>query len=366
MGENNNESIGVSDATHIPAACAAFGEELMTNDDLGKIKSRRTVTDPLKKRADVSLDSYLHHGLEDFDQFEQDLTNEALPTQHRRKSDRRLDEHYDFGYADKWSQRFEADAIVAAKPSRRVFPSIMPYLAVAIMCGVVSGGVLLYFMVRQSMPLDEEAGAQQIERAIGPGEAFAHVSPSQATSDSPPSAQGSDNPSRALAAASNDANEKVADANSAPSFFSAVDADAKDQSFRPDARPANPTAMPEAIASLKASPETSQNSASGAGLDPKANHPKLTSDQEKKMLKRATDLLAQYDIAGARLIFHYLANHGSAKGAFGLAESYDPKKWSGRHVAGMTPDANEALTWYARAAELGSKDAAAILRKNKP
>ncbi len=93
---------------------------------------------------------------------------------------------------------------------------------------------------------------------------------------------------------------------------------------------------------------------------------KVPGDQEQKMLKRASALMSQNDIAGARLIFQYLANHGSAGGAFALAETYDPKKWAGRRVAGMTPDAILARSWYARAAELGSKDAAAVLRKDKP
>ncbi len=84
------------------------------------------------------------------------------------------------------------------------------------------------------------------------------------------------------------------------------------------------------------------------------------------MLKRASTLLTQNDISGARLIFHYLANHGSASGAFALAETYDPKKWAGRRITGMAPDAGVARTWYARAAELGSKEAAAVLRKNNP
>ncbi len=84
------------------------------------------------------------------------------------------------------------------------------------------------------------------------------------------------------------------------------------------------------------------------------------------MLKRASTLLSQNDIAGARLIFQYLANHRSAAGAFALAESYDPKKWGARRVTGMAPDANMARSWYARAAELGSREAAAILRRDQP
>ncbi len=93
---------------------------------------------------------------------------------------------------------------------------------------------------------------------------------------------------------------------------------------------------------------------------------KLPADQEEKMLKRASTLMGENDIAGARLIFQYLVNHGSAAGAFALAESYDPKKLAGHRVTGLTPDANLARSWYARAAELGSKEAAAVLRKERP
>ena len=94
--------------------------------------------------------------------------------------------------------------------------------------------------------------------------------------------------------------------------------------------------------------------------------PKLPPEQENSMLKRASTLLGANDIAGARLIFQYLANHGSAGGAFALAESYDPKKWASHRVSGMSPDGDLARTWYARASELGSREAAAILRKEKP
>jgi TPR repeat protein len=99
---------------------------------------------------------------------------------------------------------------------------------------------------------------------------------------------------------------------------------------------------------------------------PESNLPKMTADREESMLSRAADLMAQNDIAGARLIYGYLANHGSASGAFALAESYDARKWAGRRVAGMSPDAGLAEAWYARAAALGSKEANAMLGRNKP
>jgi tetratricopeptide (TPR) repeat protein len=93
---------------------------------------------------------------------------------------------------------------------------------------------------------------------------------------------------------------------------------------------------------------------------------KLSAEQEDTMLKRASTLLSQNDIAGARLILQYLANHGSVGGAFALGESYDPKKWASHRVIGMTPDEDLARSWYARAAEIGNREPAAILRKEKP
>jgi TPR repeat protein len=75
----------------------------------------------------------------------------------------------------------------------------------------------------------------------------------------------------------------------------------------------------------------------------------------------------QNDIAGARLILNYLANHGSASAAFALAETFDAKKWSGRHITGMTSDAELADKWYTLAAALGSDEAAVtLLSKEKP
>jgi TPR repeat protein len=94
---------------------------------------------------------------------------------------------------------------------------------------------------------------------------------------------------------------------------------------------------------------------------------KLAPDLEGNMMKRASILMDQNDIAGARLVLNYLANHGSAAAAFALAETYDAKTWAGRHVTGMTPDAELADEWYTRAAALGSDEAAVILlSKEKP
>jgi hypothetical protein len=91
----------------------------------------------------------------------------------------------------------------------------------------------------------------------------------------------------------------------------------------------------------------------------------LTPAQESAMLARASELMSQNDIAGARLVYEYLADQGSSAGAFALAESYDARKLGRYRVMGMTPDARLAEAWYQRAAALGSKEAAANLGGHK-
>jgi hypothetical protein len=98
---------------------------------------------------------------------------------------------------------------------------------------------------------------------------------------------------------------------------------------------------------------------------PNVQSASLAPPQESKMLARASELMSENDIAGARLIYEYLANHNSSAGAFALAETYDARKLARYRVTGMTPDAGLADAWYQRAAALGSREAAAILRGDK-
>jgi hypothetical protein len=73
-----------------------------------------------------------------------------------------------------------------------------------------------------------------------------------------------------------------------------------------------------------------------------------------QMVKRGADLMANGDVAGARLMYQRAAEAGEATAAFALAESYDPAvlgKW------GIPPDLALAQTWYAKARDLGSTQA---------
>lgn len=83
----------------------------------------------------------------------------------------------------------------------------------------------------------------------------------------------------------------------------------------------------------------------------------LSESQEISMLSRGGSLLDNGDISGARLLFEYLAQQGSALGAVAYAKTYDPNLFEKGYVKGPLPSADEALKWYGRAVELGNKEA---------
>jgi hypothetical protein len=78
---------------------------------------------------------------------------------------------------------------------------------------------------------------------------------------------------------------------------------------------------------------------------------------EDVLLERAYIALTSADVAGARVMFGVLAEHGSRDGALGLAETYDPHHFSSR-MGSAEPNERMAREWYQRAVELGSQRAA--------
>jgi len=73
------------------------------------------------------------------------------------------------------------------------------------------------------------------------------------------------------------------------------------------------------------------------------------------LLKTGAELMANADVAAARLMFQHAAEAGSAEAAFALAETYDPLvfKKLGRRDA-VTLDVALAQSWYEKARNLGS------------
>ena len=75
---------------------------------------------------------------------------------------------------------------------------------------------------------------------------------------------------------------------------------------------------------------------------------------EDTLLTRASYQLSKGDGEAARAVFEVLANRGSLRGAFALAETYDPAKLAQHANWGLKSDIRLARAWYKKASELGS------------
>lgn len=91
--------------------------------------------------------------------------------------------------------------------------------------------------------------------------------------------------------------------------------------------------------------------------------PPMSANEAAAYLDRARKLMAQGDIAGARLFYEYLARRGNGAGALELAKSYDPAYLKTVFVKGLEPDLEQAKIWYRKAAELGERQAQEWLAK---
>jgi TPR repeat protein len=84
---------------------------------------------------------------------------------------------------------------------------------------------------------------------------------------------------------------------------------------------------------------------------------RLDSEEIDVLIKRGKDLLADGDVAAARLLFRRAAEAGSDEGAFTLGTTFDPVALRRLGAIGAAPDLAQARQWYRRAAELGSSAA---------
>lgn len=341
----------------------------MASKGLDKVKGLRAVDPPPERPSEknTSLETYLRNSLHDLDPAARDFR--GLPSSSRYVPNLGADP--DDRNDDEWAESFQTN--VKAKPRpKKLLGSILSYVIVALLCGAASGGTLLYFLLRYSQPSAEVAS---VAPEAAHGETTSRPPAQNKVSNSAVSASPSNaSPAAALFDAESTPSEAARSEAHAPPLGGGVDANTTHANDT--GASAKMAALPPAVAaapspppapSLKQEPKPVQSAATlpQAALS-WVSHPKLPADQEEKMLKRGAMLLSQNDVAGARLVFQYLASHASASGALALAESYDPKKLAGRHIAGVTPDVNLAWIWYARAAEAGSKEAAAVLRIDKP
>jgi hypothetical protein len=85
--------------------------------------------------------------------------------------------------------------------------------------------------------------------------------------------------------------------------------------------------------------------------------PLLDSEEIAILIKRGRDLLADGDVAAARLLLRRAAEVGSAEAAFTLGMTFDPISLQRLGAIGAVSDLAQARQWYQRAAELGSSAA---------
>jgi hypothetical protein len=110
----------------------------------------------------------------------------------------------------------------------------------------------------------------------------------------------------------------------------------------------------EQVAAAKATTTTASiDTSSVAAVLPDAPDGTLENGEDEALvLNRGRDILERGHISGARLIFEYLADRGSALGAFALAQTYDAKFISKHNLPADAADEALATKWYRQAAEI--------------
>ncbi len=218
----------------------------MTSNEFGKIKSQRAVGAASTRPAEenYTLESYLRNNLENLEEFIPKAKGVVLAS--RLGKDTKLDPDYrsenSLVQADRRSQSFEAD-LPSAKRPKKLFSSVLSYLAIAILSGGISGGGLLYFLLNYAVPHEAEVSSAAPDASgIGYEEASDRT-PVQTPPSSKPLAQQTGAPpspsAESQSGPTGDANSQphppasngnAAEGSNSAAFFSAADANAKDAS----------------------------------------------------------------------------------------------------------------------------------------
>jgi hypothetical protein len=91
--------------------------------------------------------------------------------------------------------------------------------------------------------------------------------------------------------------------------------------------------------------------------DLSASRPSAEEDETAKLIERATGLLKQGDIGGARWVLLFAHDMGSARAGFMLAETYDPRILATWRALGTRADRAKARELYAKAYAKGIAEA---------
>ena len=154
----------------------------MTSSKLSKIKSQRVAESLSFGVAEnkSTLEAYLQSSLEELGAsvpkangmvLASRLGKDPNPPSHDHLDDQALI-HHD---AHKWGHSGET-SVTAGKRPKRLFPSILSYLAIALLSGGISGGGLLYFLLHYAVPHDTETSSA-LSSPPGAGESEASDRP---------------------------------------------------------------------------------------------------------------------------------------------------------------------------------------------
>jgi TPR repeat protein len=130
-------------------------------------------------------------------------------------------------------------------------------------------------------------------------------------------------------------------------------------------QPSTPPSGPlTAYAALDTQPTTAALKSPAAAPQPKLPELRaLDRDELAGLIKRGQALLAEGDIASARLLLRRAAEAGDADSALMLAGTYDRAELARRKVIGVAHDHAQAKLWYTRAVEHGSAEAVRRLQQ---
>jgi hypothetical protein len=130
--------------------------------------------------------------------------------------------------------------------------------------------------------------------------------------------------------------------------------------------PVQPGSPVAAYASLDTQPAIAALKANPSAAAPPPKLPELRSidrDELAGLIKRGQALLAEGDIASARLLLRRAAEAGDAEAALMLAGTYDRAELARLKVIGVAHDHAQAKLWYTRAVEHGSAEAVRRLQQ---
>jgi hypothetical protein len=135
---------------------------------------------------------------------------------------------------------------------------------------------------------------------------------------------------------------------------------APSKAIEPPAPPRAPAGSP--ATTRDANPSTSAAIAPPPPTDaPKPAAPAarqtLAADEITTLVARGDALLRTGDIVSARLYYERAANAGDGHAALLMAETFDPDFLERAGVRGVRGDPSQAAIWYARARDLGDRDA---------